>query len=126
MLGYCVRQMLQADAFQTRRITMKVVFVLFRRADLTHEQSLAEWNGERHTSIVRKIPGLKKWVQNHVISAPSEAAPDGIGELWFDNAEAMEQAMNSPEMAAAVEDAKNFLEMERTYALVVDGKTVIG
>ncbi|MCI0562014.1 MAG: EthD family reductase [Nitrososphaera sp.] len=104
----------------------KVVFVLFRRADLTHEQSLAEWNGERHTSIVRKIPGLKKWVQNHIISAPNEAAPDGIGELWFDNAEAREQAMNSPEMAAAVEDAKNFLDMERTYALVVDEKTIIG
>jgi uncharacterized protein (TIGR02118 family) len=101
---------------------VKVVFVLFRRADLTHEQSLAEWNGKRHTSIVGKIPGLKKWVQNHVISVPGDPAPDGIGELRFDNTE----AMNSPEMAAAVEDAKNFLDMERTYALVVDEKAVIG
>ncbi len=36
---------------------MKVMFVLFRRADLTHEQSLAQWNGEKHTSTVRMIPG---------------------------------------------------------------------
>jgi uncharacterized protein (TIGR02118 family) len=105
---------------------MKVVFVLFRRADLSHQQSLAERSGERHTSIVGKIPGLKKWVQNHVTSVPSEVAADGIGELWFDYAEAMEQAMNSPEMAAAVKDAKTFLDMERTYAVVVDEKTVIG
>jgi uncharacterized protein (TIGR02118 family) len=51
---------------------------------------------------------------------------DGIGELWFDRKAAMEQAMNSPEMAQAAEDAKRFLDMERTYALVVDEKTVFG
>jgi hypothetical protein len=34
--------------------------------------------------------------------------------------------MNSAEMAAAVEDARSFLDMEKTYALVVDEKTVIG
>jgi uncharacterized protein (TIGR02118 family) len=69
---------------------------------------------------------LKKWVQNHAAALPREAAADGIGELWFDSAAAMEQAMSSPQMAAAVEDAKRFLDMGRTYALVVDEKTVIG
>jgi hypothetical protein len=56
---------------------------------------------------------------------PSETAPDGIAELWFDNAQDLEQAMNSIEMAAAVEDAKRYLDMEKTYALVVKEKTVI-
>jgi uncharacterized protein (TIGR02118 family) len=107
-------------------MVMKLVFVLFRRAGLTHEQSLAQWNGEQHTSIVRMVPGLKRWVQNHAIAVPSEAAADGIGELWFDSPAAMEQAMNSRQMAAAVEDAKRFLDMERTYALVVEEKTVLG
>lgn len=87
----------------------KVLFVLFKKADLTHEQCLAEWNGERHSSIVRKVPGLKKWVQNHVTAMPNETAPDGIGELWFDNSETMEKAMNSPEMAAAMKMQKDFL-----------------
>ena len=59
-------------------------------------------------------------------SMPSEAAPDGIAELWFDDAQALEQAMDSPEMAAAVEDAKRYLNMATTYALVVDENTVIG
>ena len=104
----------------------KVVFVLFRKADLTHDQSLSEWRGDRHVSLVRNVPGLRKWVQNHVVSTPQEAAPDGLGELWFDDAEAMKRAMNSPEMGAAVEDAKRFLDMAKTYALVVDEKTVIG
>lgn len=104
---------------------MKVIFVLFRRADVTHAQSLSEWSGERHTSIVKKVPGLKRWVQNHVDALPNEAAADGIGELWFETTAAMERAMNSPEMAAAVEDAKGFLDMSRSYALIVEEKAVV-
>src|SRR5499427_2002033 len=75
---------------------MKVVFVLFRKHGLTHDESLAQWKGEQHTSIVRMIPGLKRWVQNHAIAAPTAGAADGIGELWFDSPGTMEQAMNSP------------------------------
>jgi len=101
------------------------VFVLFRRADLTHDQSMAEWSGNQHTSIVRKIPGLKRWVQNHPMGARNEGSPDGLGELWFESAEAMDRAMKSPEMSAAAEDAKRFLDMTRTYAIVVEEKTII-
>jgi hypothetical protein len=36
----------------------------------------------------------------------------------------MEQAMKSAQMAAAVEGSKRFLDMERTYALVVEEQTV--
>ena len=104
--------------------SMKLMFVLFRRADLTHEQSLTEWTGAPHRLIAQSVPGLKKWVQNRVISLPNENAADGIGELWFDSQEAMEHAMSSPQMAAAVEDAKRFLDMERTYAVVVTEETV--
>lgn len=104
---------------------MKAIFVVFRRSDLTHEQCLAHWKGDRHVSIVSKIPGLEKWVQNHVTAQPNGAAPDGIGELWFGDAEALEQGMNSPEMGAAVEDAKNFLDMERTYALIAEEKRIL-
>ena len=57
---------------------------------------------------------------------PTEAAPDAIGELWFATSDAMKSAMESPEMGAAVEDAKRFLDMNRTYALFVEEKTVIG
>ena len=104
---------------------MKVLFVLFRKGDLTHEQALAEWSGPRHTSVVKEVPGLKRWIQNHAVQMPSDSAADGIGELWFDDAQAMERAMNSPQMGAAVEDAKRFLDVQRTYALVVEAKTVI-
>jgi uncharacterized protein (TIGR02118 family) len=103
----------------------KVVFIVFKRADLSREQCLAELSGEKHISIVRKIPGLKKWVFNGNKSVTNEVAPDGIGEIWFANAEALAEAFKSPEMAAAGEDAKRFADVTRTYAIVVEEKTLI-
>ncbi len=38
----------------------------------------------------------------------------------------MEAALGSPEMAAAVEDAKSFLDMERTGMVIVEEKTILG
>ncbi len=115
----------QADA-GTLPGKAKVVFVLIKRADVTHDQCVAEWGGERHVSLVKNVPGLKRWVQNRVTSLAHDSAPDGLGELWFEDAETMKKAMASPEMGAAVEDAKRFLDMTRTYALVVDERVVIG
>jgi uncharacterized protein (TIGR02118 family) len=103
----------------------KVIFIVQRRADQTREQCYQQWSGQQHTSIVKSVPGLRRWVQNRVSSAPDEAVCDGIGELWFDSPGALERALGSPEMAAASEDAKRFLDMERTAMLVVDADTII-
>ena len=104
----------------------KMIFVLQRRAGLTREQALAQWSGEQHAAIVGKLPGLTRYVQNHVDSAPAEPVCDGIGELWFATDDLMKQALNSPEMAAAVEDAKRFLVMERTGMILVQEMVLIG
>jgi steroid delta-isomerase-like uncharacterized protein/uncharacterized protein (TIGR02118 family) len=97
----------------------KVIFILHRRADQTRQQCLEHWRGERHTSIVRDVPGLTRWIQNHANATTPESACDGVGELWFDSQDALEQALSSPQMAAAIEDAKNFLDMEATQMLIV-------
>jgi uncharacterized protein (TIGR02118 family) len=105
---------------------VKIIFILQRRTDLSREQCQAYWRGEKHRSVVSRIPGLRKWVQNHVVGGPGEAACDGVGEMWFDNDAAMNQALSSAEMGAAVEDAKNFLDMQRTSVFVVSEETMIG
>ena len=100
----------------------RIVFILQRRRDQTREQCLQRWSGATHIAIVRKLPGLIKWVQNHVVSAPGEAVCDGIGELWFES----DEALKSTDMAAAVEDAKNFLDMEKTGMVIVREQSVVG
>jgi hypothetical protein len=54
----------------------KVLFVIFKRADVTHERCMAEWSGSKHSSIVRQVPGLTRWVQDQVIGG-DEKQPDG-------------------------------------------------
>jgi len=107
-------------------MTAKVMFVVARRSDMNRTECLGEWRGEKHRTIVEAVPGLRKWVLNHVVSEDGEKLPDGIGELWFDDADALETAMNSSEMGAAIEDAKRFLDMEKTYAVIVEEETVLG
>jgi uncharacterized protein (TIGR02118 family) len=104
----------------------KVIFILQRRDGTTREQCLEYWAGDRHTSIVGRIPGLTRWIQNHVVSAPGEpAACDGVGELWFESDDAMQRALSSPEMEAAVEDAENFLDMANTGLVIVEEKAIL-
>ena len=90
----------------------KMIFILQRKAGPSREECLARWAG---------------WVQNHVVSAPGDqAACDGVGELSFESDDSLQAALGSPEMAAAVEDAQNFLDMERTDLVIVEEKTVVG
>jgi uncharacterized protein (TIGR02118 family) len=102
----------------------KVIFVLHRKPELTLKQCSKYWAGEQHTSTVRKIPGLTGWVQNHVLGQGAPAC-DGVGELWFDDDQVMQTALASAEMAAAIEDAKNFLDMERTGMLIVEERRLM-
>src|ERR1700746_3181765 len=104
----------------------KVIFVLQRCAGLTREQALAQWSGEQHVTIVGKLPDLTRYIHNPVAPAPAEPVCDGIGELWFATDDLMNEALSSPEMAAAVEDAKRFLDMERTGMILVREKILVG
>jgi len=104
----------------------KVIFILHRKSGTTREECLERWIGRQHTSVVSTIPGLTRWVQNHVTPSAGQPACDGVGELWFENDQAMQNALGSHEMVAAVEDAKNFLDMERTGLVIVTERTVIG
>jgi steroid delta-isomerase-like uncharacterized protein/uncharacterized protein (TIGR02118 family) len=103
----------------------KVIFVLQRKPGMTRQECSRTWAGDQHTSTVSKIPGLTRWVQNHVISAPGDPACDGIGELWFDSDEVMHSALASPQMAAAVEDARTFLDMDNTGLVIVEERPIM-
>lgn len=97
----------------------KVIFVVHRKTGTTLEQMNAGWSGDSHASVVKKLPGLTRFVQNHVIGPSATTPCDGIGELWFEDDAAMEKALSSPEMGAAVESATDFLDMEKTGLIIV-------
>jgi uncharacterized protein (TIGR02118 family) len=107
-------------------MSRKLVFICHKRPELDARQFAAEWASARHAAIVEQIPGLTKYVHNYVGGSDNPSAPDGIGELWFDTDQALEKGASSPEMAAAVEDAEAFLDMDRTFAVPVSEATIVG
>ena len=103
----------------------KLMFVVYRRADITHEECIARWGDRQHIGIVEKVPALIKHLHDEVTQLPGPAAADGIGELWYPSEEAMNAALTSPEFAAAFEDGRRFADMDKSYAVVVREKRII-
>ena len=104
----------------------KFMFFGFRKEGLTREQALAEWAGALHSSFVKKLPGVRRWVRNHPVSEAPESAPDWVGERWFDDRAALDACLNSQEMSDAFEDGRRFANLDKTYGLVVDEQPGIG
>jgi uncharacterized protein (TIGR02118 family) len=90
------------------------------------EEFRRHWR-ETQGSLGAKIPGTRKYVQNHTVgSFGGGIAPyDGFAEMWFDSTEAFEQAMATPEAEAAIADLPNFLDPARMQSFIVDEVQIV-
>ena len=89
--------------------------ILTRRPDLTPEQFRRHWL-EVHGPLAARLPGLRRYQQNHVVDASQLAIDhargawevDGFSQLWFDDIDAMRRAVESPEFRPDLPDFANF------------------
>ena len=89
--------------------------ILTRRPDLTPEQFRRHWL-EVHGPLAARLPGLRRYQQNHVVDASQLAIDhargawevDGFSQLWFDDIDAMRRAVESPELRPDLPDIANF------------------
>jgi uncharacterized protein (TIGR02118 family) len=109
---------------------IKTIGLLTRKDGFTHEQFVRHWV-EVHAPLAHAVPGLRRYVQNHIRSLRSRAdiadhdiELDGIAELWFDDQAAFEMAGRSPEMKALHADGARFIGRIKSY--VVEEKAIIG
>ena len=67
---------------------IKRVSLVRRREGMSRDEFLAHWTGP-HADIVCQLPGLRG-LRFGIVEAwtPTEAAWDGVGEVWFDSIEA--------------------------------------
>ena len=103
----------------------KRMSIVKRRADITEDDFRREW--EMHEEPISKVPGVRGYRRNVVIGRERikgqpcgyEDLPiDGIVELWFDDAAAMQAGFASPSGQAAITHAKEFLAEITTFAVV--------
>ena len=84
---------------------------------------------DRHGPIAARIPGLRRYVQSHAHAVSREMWPgsyDGVAEIWFDDLESFRSAMDTPEVAAALEDEKNFIDHSRVALFLTEEHVVVG
>ena len=101
---------------------IKLVYCITRRADLSFEEFSSYWH-DVHGSIGRRIPGLRRLVQSHLVSHPAGMRPadfDGMAELWFDDLAALHSAMFSTEWRASSADEANFIDLARTALFLTE------
>lgn len=81
-----------------------------------------------HGPIAARIPGLRRYVQSHAVPRVDglpEHPYDGVAEVWFDDLEALRAAMGSPEVNAALEDEKNFIDHSRVALFVCREEVIV-
>ena len=104
----------------------KVMFVLYEREGIDRDEALRYWR-ETHGPLVSKFPGLRRYSQIHAVGAPQgSTAFLGFAALEFDDADAFEKSMASPECAAALADTINFADPDRLEAVFVEHLPIVG
>jgi uncharacterized protein (TIGR02118 family) len=97
-----------------------VTFVLNEKVGTDRAEALRYWR-ETHGPLVRKVSGVRRYVQQHAVGAPEGQPPFlGVASLYFDDQEAFAAAAASAEFAAAVADVENFADPNLTTAFTED------
>ena len=108
---------------------IKSIAVAHRKPGLTREEYNKYWKEQHGPLAARLFPGLRKYVQNHLVEVPGmEYEGDGIVEMWYDDVEAFENSMRfvrSEEGKALAEDGVKFAEMRPGAGLWVVEEHVI-
>ncbi len=108
---------------------IKVLGLLTRRPELTHEQFVRHWQ-EIHGPLALAVPGIRRYVQSHIVGTRTrpdipdiEVEVDGIAELWYDDEAALQRAAASPEMKRLTDDGALIIGQIKTY--IIDEKQII-
>ena len=108
---------------------IKSLSLLVRKDGMTHEQFMKHWV-DVHAPLALKVPGIRRYVQSHIVDErrrpdipPIGVDADGIAELWYDDREAMNRALATPEMRALHADGALFIG--RIQSFLVEEHVVI-
>ena len=90
--------------------------LLQKRADIDQQEFRTHWR-TGHGALAAKLPGLRRYHQNHIVDRTQRGITyardgldfDGLSELWFDDVPAMQAAFASDEVKALAADEDRFI-----------------
>ncbi len=83
---------------------IKIMALMKRREDMSFAD-FRKWILEDHVAFARKLPGMKKYTSNVLLSENPDAPFDGVSEMFFEDEAAMAAAFATDEGKAAGGDA---------------------
>ncbi len=121
---------------------IKFVYCVRRRPDIAPEAFRKYWL-ENHGPLVRRCATAlraKRYVQSHTLDTPLNAAAqqprgtkppyDGLTELWWDSADDLVQALNTPEFQEAnrtlARDEASFCDLPNCSVFFTEEHTIFG
>ena len=100
---------------------IKSLSLLVRKDGMTHEQFMKHWV-EIHAPLALKVPGLRRYVQTHLVEErkrpdipSSDVEIDGVAELWYDDRESMARSMATPEAKTLYADGALFIGRIKSF-----------
>jgi uncharacterized protein (TIGR02118 family) len=111
---------------------IKVIGLLKRRADLTHEEFSTYWFTKHQALGAQIVPQealSRKYVQNHAITfaGGGEAPFDAVAELLFDDAEHLKRWTKwyySDAGKVLRDDELNFMDVSKRVIIVTDERVL--
>jgi uncharacterized protein (TIGR02118 family) len=107
---------------------VKLIFQLKRKPGWSLADGRKYWI-DVHGPIVKKLPGLRRYVQSHLVDAAyafAEPKWDGVAQLWVDDAEAMQKLLGAKEFKeGAWLDGEKFLDLSIARSFVAQEHRVI-
>lgn len=107
---------------------VKALFFPKRKPGLSVADYQTYWH-TKHGPIVPKTPGLRRYVQCHVLPETyQDGTPvyDGVAELWWPDFASLEKAAVSPEFRVEqLTDAQQFVDVDHLEGFLVEENRVI-
>ena len=106
---------------------VKNVYQIKRMPGMALDEFRKYWI-EVHGGLGSKLPGLRRYVQSHLIDEAylyAEPRYDGVAQLWFENVEAMRAAFESPQGKALAADGPKFIDTSALRYFVAQEHIVI-
>lgn len=101
---------------------VKAIYFIKRRPAMGLDEFGEYWR-TRHADAVKKVPGLRHYIQCHTIRSgyrKDEPIYDGVAELWYDDVDAMRRIADAPESRAALADDAAFLDISKMGFVLTD------
>ena len=101
---------------------VKIVIFFKRKPGMSVEDFQQHWR-TTHAEIIVKLPGIKRYVQSHVLASAyrkGEPAYDAVAESYFESTQAMKDLAKTPHYAAVLEDEPNFIDRPSMGSIITD------